>query len=113
MIDVTNLNVIFPPEGLFIGIEIVEAENQPYVRYWGAQKNIKRIHYGPSIGTITPKHLNNGIVYYYNPKVKVWVREMRFIPLISAEVTYFKKNDFDSIKPFGLVNSKRLQMVKV
>jgi hypothetical protein len=90
-IDVANLNFIFPPEGLFVGVEIVEAGNQPYERYWGAQKNIKRIHYGPSLGSILPKQSNNGVVYLYNPNAKIWVKELGFIPLIAAEVKYFRK----------------------
>lgn len=91
LIDVSNLNFIFPPEGLFVGMEIIESGNQYYTHYWGAQKNIKKIHYGPSLGTILPKQYNSESVYFFNPKVKVWVKEGRYIPLISAEVTYFKK----------------------
>lgn len=91
LIDVANLNFTFPPEGLFVGMEIIESGNQSYTRYWGAQKNIKRIHYGPSLGTFFPKQPNKESVYFFNPIMKIWVKKMGYIPLISAEVIYFKK----------------------
>ncbi len=91
LIDVANLNIFFPPEGLFVGMEIIDEGNQAYVRYWGAQKNIKRTHYGPSLGSVFPKQPNNESVYSFNQYKKIWVKELGYIPLISAEVTYFKK----------------------
>lgn len=91
IVDVSELNVIFPPDGLFIGMEIIEAGNQSFDFYWGAKKNIKRTHYGPSLGSILPKQSNKEDVYFYNPNEKIWVKEFGFIPLISAEVKFFKK----------------------
>lgn len=96
-VDVSSLNIAFPPEGLYVGMEIIEAGNKSFEKSWGTKKNITVTYYGPSLGCVNPtrsekRKWKNEHYYFYNGSLKVWVYgNLPQIPLIAAEVIYFKK----------------------
>ena len=91
VLDVSEFNIVFPPDGLFIGVETIDSGNQPFVHHWGVNKDVKGTYYGPSLGSVYPDRESKEITYFYNSHTRKWVREDRSIPLIAAEVKYFRK----------------------
>ncbi len=87
--------VIFPIEGLFIGVEIIQmADNKPFIKEWGDNQShtIVKSYVGPIIGGKKPNNKKE-VTFDFSTKCNCWINTTSGIsvPLIAAEVIFNKK----------------------
>jgi len=87
--------VVFPIEGLFIGVEIIQMEdNEPFIKEWGDNQShrIVKSYVGPIIGGKKPNNKKE-ISFDFSTKCNCWINTSSAIsvPLIAAEVIFNKK----------------------
>ncbi len=74
-IDISNLNIVFPKEGFFIGIEWLIIESNQYEFSYtmhDSKKKIKGISYEPAIGTIPSSTDENSWIFNQGKWQKIW-----------------------------------------
>ena len=94
-IDIEQYQILFPKNGLFIGVETLESNNnKPFQKRFGVKGRTVKSYYGPVIGGVmNSKNWDKEVYFKYEIEDKWWhvQRPLWVVPMIGAEILFYKE----------------------
>ncbi|MCG8411787.1 MAG: carboxypeptidase-like regulatory domain-containing protein [Bacteroidales bacterium] len=94
-IDVQKYGILFPKNGLFLGVEHLEdIRNKSFERKFGVKGNIVETYCGPVVGGVmSSEYWKREVCFQYSTKDNGWYIQnpLWCLPMIGAEVIFYKQ----------------------